>query len=76
MPRTLSCLITDNRYSVPTLSFYLDTDIERARALAIADLKANRHHEAVEIRAGDEMVFSIRRDDPALRESKGENVAI
>ncbi|WP_309090019.1 hypothetical protein [Phenylobacterium sp.] len=60
--RTYTCLVTDNRYSVPTLSFYLATDEERARELARRDLEANPHHSAFEVRDGDRLLFVERRE--------------
>jgi hypothetical protein len=55
--RTFTCLITDRRYAVPTLSFVLAQDAERARELARRDLAANPHHAAVEVREGDRLLF-------------------
>jgi hypothetical protein len=39
------------------------TDEAQARALAIADLRANPHHEAVEIWKDDEVLFAVSRAD-------------
>ncbi len=59
MHGALTCLITDNRYAVPTLSFYVAADETQVRDLALADLRVNRHHEAVEVRKGDDVLFVL-----------------
>ena len=66
MRGALTCLSADSRYAVPTLSFYLAADEAQARALAVADLRANRHHEAVDVRNGDEVLFVLTRQDVEL----------
>lgn len=56
--RTFTCLVTDTRYSVPTLTFFMTTDEERARELARRDLALNPHHESFELREGDRLLFA------------------
>jgi hypothetical protein len=58
--RTFTCLISDARYTVPTLALYVTTDEATARKLAMRDLKANPNHEACELREGDRLVFTTR----------------
>ncbi len=68
MDGTLSIFITDDRFAVKTLKLCVGHDLAAARAQAEADLRANPHHLAVEIRAGDELVAVIDRADlPAGR---------
>ena len=64
MLRTYTCLIVDNRYSVPSLAFHMASNDDDARAFAQADLAANPHHEAVEVRRDDEVLFIERRMHP------------
>jgi hypothetical protein len=58
---TYTCLITDDRYTVPSLAFRLAADEREARRLALADLASNPHHEAFEVRDGDRLIFVERR---------------
>lgn len=67
--RTFTCLMTDKRYSVPTLTFYLAADEKAARAMARRDLAANPNHRACEVREDDRVLFVERR--PERRESNG-----
>ena len=50
--RTFSCFVTDDRYSVPTLTFLLVADPALARELALRRLLECPHHRKVEIRPG------------------------
>jgi hypothetical protein len=62
---TYTCLIVDDRYSVPSLTFHAAASEVEARAYAQADLDANPHHKAIEVRDGDEILFVARRKRPA-----------
>jgi hypothetical protein len=55
--RTFACFFTDARYSVPTLSFYLTSDAERARELARRELQANGNYRGFEVREGHRLLF-------------------
>jgi hypothetical protein len=55
--RTFACFFTDSRYSVPTLSFYLTSDGERARELARRELAANANYLGFEVREGQRLLF-------------------
>jgi len=55
--RTFKCVITDTRHSEPLLSFYMTSDGERARELARRALRANPHHEKIEVREGGRVLF-------------------
>ncbi len=60
---TFTALISDDRHAVPTLVLYVGLDAEAARELVLTDLRANPHHLAIEVRAEDELVFAVRRED-------------
>ena len=65
--RTFSCFVTDDRYSIPTLSFLLVGDEGLARELALRRLMESPHHLSIELLEGGERVFLRRRagvDDP------------
>jgi hypothetical protein len=59
--QTFTCLLSDSRYSVPTLSFFITTDAERARDLARRELQANSHHRAVELYEGERLLWAETR---------------
>jgi len=59
--RTFTCLLTDSRYSVPTLSFILAADADRARALAQRELHASAYHRAYELHDDQRLVCAERR---------------
>lgn len=59
---TYTCLVTDSRYSVPSLLFIDSVDAASLRALARADLLANRHHVRFEAWAGGEHIFTLDRE--------------
>ena len=63
MGETLSYFIVDDRYATPSLVLLVGETEERARQLAIADLRTNPHHLAVEVRVDDTLVFAVRRED-------------
>ncbi len=63
MTGALTCFITDDRRSVQTLALLVGTDALSARALALDDLKANAHHQAVEAWDGEQLLFVVTRDD-------------
>ncbi|MDB5445872.1 MAG: hypothetical protein JWQ97_1189 [Phenylobacterium sp.] len=65
--RTFTCLFEDSRYGVPTLSFYLTIDEQRARDLALRDLAVNAHYRAAEVSEGGRHVFSLTEQDVARR---------
>jgi hypothetical protein len=55
--RTFTFLMTDARYSVPTLSLHDAADEDAARALARRDVAANPNHQACEVREDDRTIF-------------------
>ena len=55
--RTFTCFFTDTRYSVPTLSFFVTSDAERARELARRELRANANYRGFEVREGNRLLF-------------------
>jgi hypothetical protein len=62
MGEILSFFILDDRHEVPSLVMLVGETEDSARALAIADLRANPHHLAIELRVDDTLVFALRRD--------------
>ena len=62
--RTFSCFITDDRYSVPTLTFLMVADERLAREMAIRRLLESPHHRQIELIEGGERVFMRRRSSP------------
>lgn len=54
--RTFTCLLRDSRYSVPTLSFLITTDVERARELAHRELLASAYHQSFELHEGERVL--------------------
>jgi hypothetical protein len=61
MPQTYSCLIDDERYSVPTL-ILIDADDEGlARDRAVRELLASNFHRAVELHGRNGLVFRRER---------------
>jgi hypothetical protein len=54
--QTYTCLLTDSRYTVPTLSFLFTSDVERARALARRELQASAYHRRFELHDGERVV--------------------
>lgn len=63
--RSFECLITDDRYSVPQLTWMVVSDVDRARELARRDLMQDQHHQAIELRENGRLVFSASRTDVA-----------
>ena len=59
--RTFSCFITDDRYSVPTLTFLLVADEQLAREMALRRLLESPHHRTVELRENGERIFERKR---------------
>jgi hypothetical protein len=59
--RTFSCFITDDRYSVPTLTFLLVADEKLAREMALRRLLESPHHRNVELLENGERVFERKR---------------
>lgn len=51
-----TCLTTDDRYTVPSLSFRTAPGEAGARRAAREDLAANPHRQAVEVRDGDRLI--------------------
>ena len=60
--RTFSCFITDDRYSVPTLSFVIAEDERRAEELVRRNIMISPHHIEVEVLDGERSVCAWRRD--------------
>ena len=61
MAPTLSCFISDDRHQVQTLRLLVGVTPEVARRLAVDDLRENPHHLAIEVRDGDDLLFSLDR---------------
>lgn len=61
---TYTCLTTDDRYSVPSLSFEAERNEAAVREKARLDLLRNPHHQAIEVREGDRIAFVERRRPP------------
>jgi hypothetical protein len=59
--RTFSCFITDDRYSVPTLTFLLVADEKLAREMALRRLLESPHHRNVELLEDGQRVFERQR---------------
>lgn len=59
--RTFTCLLSDTRYTVPTLIFVSAADAERAREVARRELEANGHHHSFELLEDDRLVCSEQR---------------
>jgi hypothetical protein len=59
----VTCFITDDRHSVPTLALLVGTDATSALKLALSDLKANLHHHVIEAWTGERRLFVVTRDD-------------
>jgi hypothetical protein len=59
--RTYICLITDDRYAVPSLVFENAPDDEAMRALALEALRSNPHYVDFEAKLDDRSVFLINR---------------
>ena len=55
---TFSCFVTDDRYSVPTLTFLMVADAALARELALRRLLESPHHRRVEVLEDGEPVFT------------------
>jgi hypothetical protein len=58
--QTFTFLVTDDRYSVPTLAFFTGLEAD-ARAAAKSRLDESTHHLSVEVRDGEGMVFRVDR---------------
>ena len=58
---TYSCLITDDRYSAPTLAFFIVAEEAVARELAIRRLLESPHHRQIELLDNGELIFERRR---------------
>lgn len=69
--RTFTCLVTDDRYSVPQLSFLLVADEARARELARRELLRSEHHRAVELHDGARLVYNERRPPAPAKDVPG-----
>jgi hypothetical protein len=59
--RTFSCFLTDDRYSVPTLTFLLVADENLAREMALRRLLESPHHRTVELLENGHCIFERRR---------------
>jgi hypothetical protein len=60
--RTFQLFTTDERNAAPTLAFVTVRNIDRVLELARSTLNASRHHLAVEVHQGDEMIARFSRD--------------
>jgi hypothetical protein len=64
--QTFTCLFEDERYNVPTLSFFVTADEERARELARRELNSNLHYSGFELSAGNKRLLVESLDERAL----------
>ena len=55
--RTFACYITDDRFSVPMLSFIIAADEMRARQLALRELLESPHHQRIEMLEDGQPVY-------------------
>lgn len=61
---TFTGFIEDDRYSTPTVMFFMAQGEAHAREIANGNLSANPHHLTVEVRdRSDELVFVARRGE-------------
>jgi hypothetical protein len=58
--RTFSCFVSDSLSAVPTLSFILAKDEDRARVLARRELLDNKHALSVEVCEGGKALWTER----------------
>jgi hypothetical protein len=54
-----SLFMEDDRYSVPTISIVMVESALRAREIAVRALEASPHHVQVEVRCGDDLLFTV-----------------
>jgi len=59
--RTFTCFTTDQRYGVPTLSFILAADEERAREIARRELLSECEHTGIELHENGRCIFTESR---------------
>ena len=55
--RTFACYITDDRFSVPMLSFIIAADEIRARELALRELMESPHHQRIEMLENGQPIY-------------------
>ena len=67
--RDFKFFVSDRRHAVPTLSFVVARDEERARELALKALAESPHHLSVEVHEGDALLFIVPGEaaDPTAR---------
>ncbi len=59
--RTFTCFTTDRRYAVPTLSFILAADEERACEIARRELLSAGDHTSIELHENGRCIFTEMR---------------
>lgn len=57
--RQFEFFIEDDRFNVPTIEFVTVKSVERARELARERLVNSRHHTRIEVREGDDYLFTL-----------------
>ena len=62
--RTFACYITDDRFSVPMLSFIIAADELRARELALRELMESPHHQRLEMLENGQPIYIRARTAP------------
>ena len=62
--KSFQFLVTDDRYTVPTLLFVESVSRVAAKALAKRQLESDRHYRAVEVWEGDAMILSLATKGP------------
>jgi hypothetical protein len=65
--RTFSCFITDDRYSVPTLSFLVASDARQAQEAAERRLLESPHYRGVEVIEDGQSIYAIDRPRASAR---------
>ena len=63
--KSFQFLVTDDRYTVPTLVFVESLSKAAAKALAKRQLESDRHYRAVEVWEGDAMIYSLAAPAPS-----------
>lgn len=63
MAEPFSILIDDARYTVPTLMLVVETDLGRAKELALRKLRESPQHLSIELFQGDRLIFKFEQDE-------------
>jgi hypothetical protein len=63
--QTFTGFIDDDRYSIPTVMFFMAQGEGQARRFACQNLAANPHHKAFEVRTPHDVLLFIARREVA-----------